>query len=53
MARRPINVFGLSFLDCMCCGFGAVILVFMIISAKIESTGRNNLLSADCVMVTV
>ena len=36
MARRPINVFSLSFLDCMCCGFGAIILLFMIIAARIE-----------------
>ncbi len=36
MARRPMNAFALSFLDCMCCGFGAVILVFMIISSKIQ-----------------
>ena len=32
MARRPVNAFSLSFLDCMCCGFGAVILFFMIIN---------------------
>lgn len=36
MARRQLNVFGLSFLDCMCCGFGAIILLFMIISARID-----------------
>jgi hypothetical protein len=32
MARRETNVFSLSFLDCMCCGFGAVVLFFMIIN---------------------
>jgi len=32
MARRQANVFSLSFLDCMCCGFGAVVLFFMIIN---------------------
>ena len=32
MARRPLNVFNLSFLDCMSCGFGAVILFYMIIN---------------------
>jgi hypothetical protein len=32
MARRSPNVFNLSFLDCMSCGFGAVILFFMIIN---------------------
>ena len=36
MRRRPLSIFAISFLDCICCGFGAVILVFMIISAKIE-----------------
>jgi hypothetical protein len=35
MARRRFDPFSLSFLDCMCCGFGAVILVFMIISNRI------------------
>lgn len=32
MARRRLNVFNLSFLDCMSCGFGAVILFYMIIN---------------------
>jgi hypothetical protein len=36
MARRPVNIFNLSFLDIMSCGFGAVILVFMIISAQVS-----------------
>jgi hypothetical protein len=36
MARRPVSVFNLSFLDIMSCGFGAVILVFMIISAQVS-----------------
>ena len=36
MARRQLNIFGLAFLDCMCCGFGAIILLFMIISARID-----------------
>ena len=43
MARRPVNVFALSFLDCICCGFGAVILVFMIISAKIQEDSSEKL----------
>ena len=43
MARRPINAFELSFLDCICCGFGAVILVFMIISAKIQEESSEKL----------
>jgi hypothetical protein len=37
MARRRIDPFSLSFLDCMCCGFGSVILMFMIISHRITT----------------
>lgn len=33
MRQRAINVFSLSFLDVMSCGFGAIILFFMIINA--------------------
>jgi hypothetical protein len=36
--RRPIEVFSMSFLDCMSCGFGAVILFFMIINAQVKET---------------
>ncbi len=32
--RRTFEVFTLSFLDCICCGFGAVILFYTIISAQ-------------------
>ncbi|HEV7716434.1 MAG TPA: VWA domain-containing protein [Steroidobacteraceae bacterium] len=32
--RRAVEVFSLSFLDCICCGFGAVILFYTIISAQ-------------------
>lgn len=28
--RRDIEVFSLSFLDCICCGFGAIILLFVL-----------------------
>ncbi|MSQ68637.1 MAG: VWA domain-containing protein [Gammaproteobacteria bacterium] len=31
LKRRPFSVFTLSFLDVMCCGFGAVVLMFMIL----------------------
>ena len=33
MARRPYAVFNLSFLDVMSCGFGAVVLFFIVLSA--------------------
>lgn len=36
MARKRITVVGLSFLDAMTCGFGAVILFFMIINASVD-----------------
>jgi von Willebrand factor type A domain len=34
LRRRSVEVFSLSFLDCICCGFGAVILFYTIISAQ-------------------
>lgn len=40
MARRAVNVFSLSFLDAMTCGFGAVILFFMIINANMDERTR-------------
>jgi Mg-chelatase subunit ChlD len=33
MARRKTEVFGLSFMDCICCGFGATILLYMILNS--------------------
>ena len=36
MARRRFDVFSLSFLDVMSCGFGAVILIFLIINHATE-----------------
>jgi hypothetical protein len=36
--RRESNVFSLSFLDIMSCGFGAVILIFIVIQHGSEST---------------
>lgn len=30
MRRRPTQVFSLAFLDCICCGFGAIILIFVL-----------------------
>jgi hypothetical protein len=41
--RRTVEVFSLSFLDCICCGFGAVILFYTIISAQSSlDRARNN-----------
>lgn len=44
MARRPgrrFNVFSLAFLDVMSCGFGAVVLVFLIINHRIEDDAKD------------
>ncbi len=38
--RREFNVFSLSFLDIMSCGFGAVILIFIIINHATETTSQ-------------
>ena len=41
--RRSVEIFSLSFLDCICCGFGAVILFYTIISAQSSiNRARNN-----------
>ena len=47
--RRNVEVFSLSFLDVICCGFGAVILFYTIISAQsgIERTRKAEDLSAE------
>lgn len=42
MARREFTVFSLSFLDCICCGFGAVILLFVLMNAR-ASQSRDEL----------
>jgi hypothetical protein len=39
--RRSGDVFSMSFLDCMSCGFGAVILFFMIINSHVNATTEN------------
>lgn len=38
--RRDINVFSLSFLDIMSCGFGSVILIYIIINHATEVTSQ-------------
>ncbi|HSG97192.1 MAG TPA: hypothetical protein VLA11_04310 [Woeseiaceae bacterium] len=39
--RRQGEIFSMSFLDCMSCGFGAVILFFMIINSHVNATTEN------------
>jgi hypothetical protein len=38
--RREFNVFSLSFLDIMSCGFGAVILIYIVINHATETTSQ-------------
>ena len=47
--RRTTEVFTLSFLDCICCGFGAVILFYTIVSAQsgVVQTRANDTLTAE------
>jgi hypothetical protein len=33
VARRKTEVFGLSFMDCICCGFGATVLLYMVLNS--------------------
>ena len=53
MKRRRIEIFSLSFLDVICCGFGAVILFYTIISAQsgIERTRKAEDLSAQVALL--
>ena len=36
--KRETEVFSLSFLDCICCGFGAVLLLFVLTVGKKSDT---------------
>lgn len=38
--NRNSNVFGLAFMDCICCGFGAVILLFVLSNSGLEQDRR-------------
>jgi hypothetical protein len=53
MRRRNVQVFSLSFLDVICCGFGAVILFYTIISAQsgIERTRKAEDLAAQVALL--
>jgi hypothetical protein len=45
MKRRKLNVFSLSFIDCICCGLGAIILLFVVVNAR--SAVRRDAVTAD------
>ena len=49
MARRKIEVFSLSFLDVIACGFGAVVLFYTILSAQagVQRQHRNDALQSE------
>lgn len=40
--RRSTEVFSLSFLDCICCGFGAIILLFVLTIGPIKKKTERN-----------
>jgi hypothetical protein len=40
--RRSIEVFSLSFLDCLCCGFGAILLLFLLSLGRQSSPKASN-----------
>jgi hypothetical protein len=42
MTYRRFNVFSLSFLDCITCGLGAIILLFVLINAKSAAQRQTN-----------
>lgn len=41
--RKTVEVFSLSFLDCICCGFGAVLLLFVLTTGKKAKVIENEL----------
>ena len=49
MRRRRVEVFSLSFLDCICCGFGAVVLFYTVIAGQsgIKRMDRSDQLQAE------
>lgn len=50
MKRREFEVFSLSFLDCICCGFGAIILLFILSMGAARNTVRTSRQQLDSVL---
>ena len=50
MARRKTEVFSMSFLDCITCAFGSVVLVYVLINAKggLRAATENRSLQERC-----
>lgn len=40
--RKPFDIFSLSFLDCICCGFGAVLLLFVLSAGQQRNLFTSN-----------
>ena len=49
MARRKTEVFSMSFLDCITCAFGSVVLVYVLINAKggLRAQAESKVMSAE------
>jgi hypothetical protein len=41
--RREVELFSLSFMDCICCGFGAILLIFILTTGQKSSFDRKEL----------
>ena len=41
--RRRAEIFGMSFMDCICCGFGATVLMYMILNSGTDRRIRSTL----------
>ncbi len=48
--RRDLSVFSLSFLDCICCGFGAIILLFVLTMGSTQQTIENTKEALDAAL---
>ncbi len=42
MARKRLEPFSMSFLDCMSCGFGAILLLFLILSSQVREQSEQD-----------
>lgn len=49
--RRQTQVFSLAFLDCICCGFGAIILIFVLSVDSKEKEKRQTLVEVNRALV--
>src|SRR5688572_685753 len=41
--RREVELFSLSFMDCICCGFGAILLIFILTTGQKATFDRKEL----------